>query len=97
LWAAARDEEIKIPWQEANEGPPVTEEQYQERFWRRRLDAIGLDMVTKEFLAIGSKRTQDARSNYEERATAVAQEQTPLKVRSSIHGAWLLFCFRKNK
>ena len=64
LWAAARDEEIKIPWQEANEGPPVTEEQYQERFWRRKLDAIGLDMVTKEFLAIGFKRTQDARSNY---------------------------------
>jgi hypothetical protein len=64
LWAAARDEEMKIPWQEANEGPPVTEEQYQERFWRRRLDAIGLDMLTKEFLAIGFKRTQDARSNY---------------------------------
>jgi hypothetical protein len=30
LWEAARDEEMKIPWQEANEGPPVPEEQYQE-------------------------------------------------------------------
>ena len=30
---AARDEEMKIPWQEANDGPPVTEEQYQERFF----------------------------------------------------------------
>ncbi len=27
LWAAARDEEMKIPLQEANEGPPVPEEQ----------------------------------------------------------------------
>ena len=32
LWAAVREEEMKIPWQEANEGPPVPEEQYQERF-----------------------------------------------------------------
>jgi hypothetical protein len=75
LFAAARDEEMKIQWQEANEGPPVPEEQYQERFWRRGLDGIGLDTATKEFLAIEFKRTQDARSNYVERATAVAQEQ----------------------
>ena len=75
LWAAARDEEMKIPLQEANEGPPVPEEQYQERFWRRRLDGIGLDTATKEFQAIEFKRTQDARSNYVERATAVAQKQ----------------------
>jgi hypothetical protein len=75
LWEAARDEEMKIPWQEANDGPPVTEEQYQDRFWRRRPNGIGLDTATKEFLAIEFKRTQDARSNYVERATAVAQEQ----------------------
>ena len=67
LWEAARDEEMKIPWRAANEGPPVPEEQYQERFWRRRPDGIGLDTATKEFLAIEFKRTQDARSNYVER------------------------------
>ena len=66
---------MKIPWKEANEGSPVPDEQYQERFWRRRLDGIGLDMVNKEFLAIEFKRMRDARSNYVERATAVAQEQ----------------------
>jgi hypothetical protein len=38
LWEAAIDEEMKIPWKEVNDGLPVTEEQYQERFWRRRLD-----------------------------------------------------------
>jgi hypothetical protein len=32
---------MKIPRRAANEGPPVPEEQYQERFWRRRLDGIG--------------------------------------------------------
>jgi hypothetical protein len=35
----------------------------------------GLDTVNKEFLAIEFKRTQDMRSNYVERATAVAQTQ----------------------
>jgi hypothetical protein len=66
---------MKIPWRAANEGPPVPEEQYQERFWRHRLNGIGLDTATKEFLAIEFKRTQDARSNYVERATAVAQNE----------------------
>ena len=66
---------MNIRWQDANEGPPLPEEQYQERFWRRRLDGIGLDTATKEFLAIEFKRTRDARGNYVDRATAVAQEQ----------------------
>ena len=61
LWEAARDEEMKIPWQAANEGLPVPEEQYQERFWRQRLDGIRLDTASKEFLAIEFKRTRDAR------------------------------------
>jgi hypothetical protein len=75
LWEAAKEEEMKIPWKAVNEESPIPEEQYQERFWRRRLDGIGLDMVNKEFLAIEFKRTRDARSNYVERATTVAQEQ----------------------
>jgi hypothetical protein len=42
---AERDEEMKIPWKEANEGQPIMEEQFQERFWRRRQDGVGLDTV----------------------------------------------------
>ena len=38
---------MKIPWKEAQEGLSVPEDQYQERFWRRRLDGIGLDTVNK--------------------------------------------------
>ena len=45
------------------------------QIWRRRLDGIGLDTATKEFLAIEFKRTHDARSSYAERAIEVAQEQ----------------------
>jgi hypothetical protein len=77
LWEASKEEEMKIPWKEAKEGSSVSEEQYQERFWRQRLDGIGLDTVNKEFLAIEFKRTRDARSlsNYVEEATEVAQEQ----------------------
>ena len=91
LWEAAKEEEMKIPWREANEESPVSEEQYQERFWRRRLDGIGLDTVNKEFLAIEFKRTRDARSNYVEKATAVAQEQytsllTDLQAVSQVKG-----------
>ena len=76
LWEAAKAEEMKIPWKEANEESPVSEEQYQERFWRRRLDGIGLDTVNKEFLAIKFKRTQDARSNYAERITGLPRSST---------------------
>ena len=75
LWEAAKEEEMKIPWKEVHEGRPVPEDQYQERFWRRRLDGIGLDTVNRELLAIEFKRTQDTRSNYVEKATAVAQAQ----------------------
>ena len=76
MWEAAKEEEMKIPWKDASEGLPVSEEQYQERFWRRwRLDVTGWDTATKEFLVIEFQRTQDGRSNYVERATAVAQEQ----------------------
>ena len=49
--------------------------QFQERFWRRTLDRIGLDTVTKEFLAIEFKRTQDARSDCAEKAIEFAQKQ----------------------
>ena len=75
LWESVKEEEMKIPWKAANEESPRPEEQYQERFWMCRLDEIGLDMVNKEFLAIEFKRTRDARCNYAERATTVAQEQ----------------------
>jgi hypothetical protein len=70
---AAKEEEMRIPWKEESEESSVSEEQYQERFWRRRLDGIGLDTVNRVFLAIEFKRTQDARSNYVERAAAAAQ------------------------
>jgi hypothetical protein len=75
LWEAAKEEEMKIPWKNAHQEQPVSEEQYQERFWRRRLDGVGVDTVTKEFLAIEFKRKQDVRSNYMEKATEAAQEQ----------------------
>jgi hypothetical protein len=75
LWEAAKEEEMKIPWKELHEGLSVSEDQYQESFWRRRLDGIGLDTVNREFLAIEFKRTQDTRSNYVEKATAVAEVQ----------------------
>jgi hypothetical protein len=77
LWEAAKEEEMQIPWKDAQEGSLVSvpEDQYQERFCRRRLDGIGLDTVNKKLLSIEFKRTRDARSNYVEKAIAVAQEQ----------------------
>ena len=70
-----RDEEMKILWKGTSERQPPTEEQYQERFWWRRLDGIGLDVVTKEFLAIEFKPTQDMRSNHVDEITVVAQKE----------------------
>jgi len=51
---------MKIPWKEVNEGSSVSEGKYQERFWWRRLDGLGLglDTVNKEFLAIEFKRAR---------------------------------------
>ena len=66
---------FRIPWKEGSEESSVSEKQYQERFWRRRLDGIALETVNKVFLAIEFKRTQDARSSYAERAAAAAQDQ----------------------
>jgi hypothetical protein len=40
-----------------------------------KTDEIGSDIVNKELLAIEFKRTRDARSNYVEKAIAIAQEQ----------------------
>ena len=50
LWEAAKEEEMKIPWKEAQEELPVPEDQYQEIFWRRRLDGIGLDTVNSTLI-----------------------------------------------
>ena len=75
VWEEAKDEEMKIPWMEGHVGLPISEKQYQKRFWRRRMDGIGLDKTAKEFLAIEFKRMQDVKSDYVERATAVAQKQ----------------------
>ncbi len=41
----------------------------------KTIDGIGLDSINKEFLAIEFNQTQDARSNYVEKTTTVAQEQ----------------------
>ena len=68
---------MSIPGKKENEGQPVTEYHYQERFWRRIMDEIGLDTITKEFLAIEFKRTQDARSNYAEKAIKLGPEEVP--------------------
>ena len=73
LWEAANEEEMKIPWNNAHQEQPVLEEQYR----RRRLDGVGVDTVTKEFLAIELKKKQDVRSNCVEKAAA-AQEYKSL-------------------
>ena len=48
LWDQDKEEEMKIPWKEANEGPPVPGEQYQERFWRRIIKVPGEEEEEEE-------------------------------------------------
>ena len=45
LWQASQAFEMAIPMKEGDEEVPATESQYEERFWRRRLDGIALDTV----------------------------------------------------
>jgi hypothetical protein len=53
-----QEEEMKIPWKDANEGLPVSEEQYQEKFWRRRLDGIMELDWTRQLKSVPSHRIQ---------------------------------------
>ena len=62
---------MAIPMKEV----PATESQYEERFWRRRLDGIALDTVNKKCYLIEFKRTRDRRHSYEARAMEVARKQ----------------------
>jgi len=39
---------MRIPWKEGSEESSVSEEQYQERFWRRRLDEIKQELINFE-------------------------------------------------
>jgi hypothetical protein len=45
LWEAAKEEEMKIPWKEANEESPVSEGKYQERFWREDWTELDCKMM----------------------------------------------------
>ena len=73
LWEAAKEVEMSIPLGDSDDVPP--EWQYEERFWRRRLDGIALDTVKKRCYLLEFKRTRDRRLSYEEKAAAVAIKQ----------------------
>jgi hypothetical protein len=75
LWQASQAFEMAIPMKEGDEEVPATESQYEERFWRRRLDGIALDTVNKKCYLIEFKRTRDRRHSYEARAMEVARKQ----------------------
>jgi ribonuclease HI len=70
LWEAVKEVEMSIPLGDSDDVPP--EWQYEERFWRRRLDGIALDTVKKRCYLLEFKRTRDRRLSYEEKAAAVA-------------------------
>jgi len=66
LWEAAKEEEMKIPWKEANEGSPVSEEQYQERFfglWSVRVHEHVTTRKTQRRIHAGDRRS-GRRSSY---------------------------------
>ena len=75
LWQASQAFEMAIPMKEGDEEVSATESQYEERFWRRRLDGIALDTVNKKCYLIEFKRTRDRRHSYEARAMEVARKQ----------------------
>jgi len=66
---------MAIPMKEGDEEVLASELQYEERFWRRRLDGIALDTVNKKCYLIEFKRTRDRRHSYEARAIEVARKQ----------------------
>ena len=77
---------MSIPLGDSDDVPP--EWQYEERFWRRRLDGIALDTVKKRCYLLEFKRTRDRRLSYEEKAAAVAIKQ----YRSLLSGLKAVIC-----
>ena len=75
LWEESKLAEMAIPFKDRNESSPVSEQDFKERFWRRRLDGIAMDKSGKKCFPIEFKRTQDCRHTYQERATDRAEEQ----------------------
>ena len=75
LWEAAKETEMSIPLQKQEDEGPATEQDYEERFWRRRLDGIALDRTGRKCYPIEFKRKRDQRRTYEEQATEVAEKQ----------------------
>ena len=60
-----------ISLQGGDDASGALERQYEERFWRRKLDGIALDTVGKKCYLIEFKITRDHRHSYEERAMKV--------------------------
>ena len=75
LWQAAKSDEMQIQLRGGDDASGASEQQYEERFWRRKLDGIALDIVGKKCYLIEFKRTRDRRHSYEERAMKVARQQ----------------------
>ena len=68
LWEESRATEMTIPFQDPAQGMVACEDDFETRFWRRKLDGIALDVSNKKCFPIEFKRTQDYRHTYEERA-----------------------------
>ena len=62
LSEASKEEEMKIPWKDAKEELPVPEEQYQERFWRRKLDRSELYRHNQRWLQVSREGTKASKS-----------------------------------
>ena len=75
LWEESKLAEMAIPLRDRDESALVSEQDFEERFWRRRLDGIAMDRSGKKCFPIEFKRTQDGRHTYQERATDRAEEQ----------------------
>ena len=68
LWEESRATEMTIPFHDQAQGIVASEDDFEARFWRRKLDGIALDVSNKKCFPIEFKRTQDYRHTYEERA-----------------------------
>ena len=75
LWEESRATEMTIPFHDLAQGMVASEDDFEARFWRRKLDGIALDVSNKKCFPIEFKRTQDYRHTYEEQARNRAGEQ----------------------
>jgi len=74
---------MSISFKDPDQGMVASEHDFEERFWRRKLDGIAFDVTSKKCFPIEFKWTRDCSYTYEEQARSSLQAERVSSTRAS--------------